>query len=333
MAVAAVAVPLDLPPLVPFATTAIALAATLALAAVGGRALERIGELARARPRALLAAATVVVVWDRHLFVSSAGIAPDDALAAASVVVALAPLRGARATPVLAALAVATFAVAAATLIVAKPYHSDAVVAAHGGAQLLLEGRRPYADFDMVAQLRRFGLPPEYATPLEDGTRLRSLQYPALTFLVPAPFVAAGLADVRVLYLVEVLAIFTLVVASVPAAWRAAALAACLGGIAVVDQFVLAGVDPLWALLALGAWLTRRSRWSAILLGLALATRQPAWLVAPFLIASAGHRSGRSEAGFRAVVAAAVALVIHLPFLLTQPGALVAGVTAPALLP
>lgn len=333
MAVAAVAVPLDLPPVVPFVATAAALLPLLVLAAGARRGLARVGGLARRWPRPLLAAAVVAAVWDRHLFVSSAGIAPDDVLAVATVAAAVVPFRGPRATAVLVALALTAFAVAGAILIAAKPYHSDAVVAAHGGAQLLLEGRRPYADFDMVEQLRRFGLPETFATPLEDGTRLRSLQYPALAFLVPAPFVAAGLADVRALYLVEVLAIFALVVASLPDPWRLPALAACVGGLAVVDQFVLAGIDPLWALLILGAWLARRRRSSAVLLGLAVAARQPAWLVAPFLIAYSWREGGRAEGLARAGIAAGVALLIHLPFLLTQPLALLAGVTAPALLP
>ena len=333
MAIAAVAVPLDLAPVVPFAATAFALAPIVALALGARPALARLGALARARPRAVLAVAAVAAVWDRHLFVSSAGVAPDDVLAAVAVVAAIAPLRAPRAVVLVAALAAAAFVVSAATALAVKPYHSDAVVAAHGAAQLLLDGKRPYADFDMVEQLRRFGLPPTYATPLEDGTRLRLLQYPALAFLVPAPFMAAGLADVRVLYLVEVLIIFALVVAPLPPPWRAPAFAACVGGIATCDQFVLAGVDPLWALLILAAWRARRHRWSAVPIGLAVATRQPAWLVAPFLIAWAWRGSGRGEAMARAGIAAAVALAVHAPFLLTQPAALVQGVTAPALLP
>jgi uncharacterized membrane protein len=221
----------------------------------------------------------------------------------------------------------------AAILIAATRYHSDAVVAAHGAAAAVLAGRDPYASFDLVAQLARFGLPPEFATPLADGTRLRALQYPALTFLVPAPLVAAGLTDLRALYLAEVLAIFALVLLAMPERWRALALAACVGDLVILDQFVLAGIDPLWALLVLGAWLARRSRTSAVLLGLALATRQPAWLIAPFIVAWTGQRLGAREALARGAVAVAVALAIHLPFLAADAAAVVEGITAPALLP
>lgn len=333
LGIAAVAVPLGLPTIVPAVATLLAVLPVVAVSYGAESGLARVGDLARSRPRAVLAAAAAVAVWDRHVFVSSSAVAPDDLLAALVVVAAILLPRTPRSTAALIGLALATYAVAGAILIAAKPYHSDAVVAAHGGAELLVTGHHPYADFDMVEQLRRFGLPETFATPLEDGTRLRALQYPALAILVPAPFVAAGLADVRVLYLAWVIAIFALVVGSVPAAWRLPALAACVGGVAVSDQFVLAGVDPLWAVMVLAAWLARRHRLSAVLLGLAIAARQPAWLVAPFLVAWAWREAGRAEALARAAIALGVALAIQAPFLLTAPGAVVAGITAPALLP
>lgn len=330
LSAAALTLPLGLHPAV--AAVAFVAAAAAILAAAGSGALARLGIGARSAAPALLAAAAVAAVLDRHVFVSSSAVAPDDVLAAATVVAALVP-RVRRALGVLVALAVATYVVAALILVAAKPYHSDAVVAAHGAADLLLAGRHPYADFDMVDQLARFGLPETFATPLQDGTRLRAFQYPALAAIVPAPFLAAGLADVRVVYLLEVLAAFALVAAALPASWRALGVALCLADLAVLDQFVLAGVDPLWALLCAAAWLARRSRTSAVLLGLAVVSRQPAWLIAPFVLAWTWRAAGRREALIRAAVAAGVAAVVQLPFLATAPAAVVAGLTAPALLP
>ena len=232
-----------------------------------------------------------------------------------------------------AALAIALYLVVAVSLITATRYHSDAVVAAHAAAERVLAGVHPYDGFDLVAELGRFGLPPAYATPLEDGTRLRSLQYPALAFLVPAPFIAAGLADIRWLYLAEVLAIFALTYIAASAGSKAVALACCLANLAVLLQFVDAGVDPLWALFALAAWLLRRSRLSAVALGLAIATRQQAWLVAPFLLVWAAQRYGRREAVARGALALGIAVLIHVPFLIGAPAAVIRGMTDPALLP
>ena len=329
MSVGAVAATLVLHPLLPFAAFALALAVMLR-AARAGRAdpavPERFG-------RALVALAVVAAVGDRHLFVSWSGVAPDDVLAALVVAGALALPRGPRWAAAGAGAVLATYLVVGATLIAAKPYHSDAVVSTHGAAELLLAGRHPYADFDLLERLARFGLPPELSTALEDGTRVRSLQYPALAILVPAPLVAAGLADLRVLYLLEVLAIFGLVLAAAAPGWRAVALAACVGNLVILDQFVLAGVDPLWALLLLGAWLLRADRVSAVLLGLAVAARQPAWLIAPFLFVWMWQRLGRREALVRAAIALGVALLVHAPFLVSAPGAVIDGLLDSALEP
>jgi hypothetical protein len=283
--------------------------------------------------RALVALAVIAAVAGRHVFVSSSAVAPDDLLAAIVVVGAFALPRGKRWGMLGAAVVLATYAVIGATLITFKPYHSDAVVSAHGAADALLAGRNPYDGFDLHAQLARFGLPPEFATRLEDGSRVRSLQYPALAFLLPAPLVALGLTDLRAIYLVEVLAIFGIAVAAARPGTRALVLAACVGNVVILGQFVLAGVDPLVALLLLGAWLLRGRRGSAVLLGLAIASRQQAWLVAPFLIVSAWHASGAREALARALVAAGVAALVHLPFLATAPGAVIGGLLDSALEP
>ena len=279
----------------------------------------------------LVSIAAAVAVVTRHAFVASSQIAPDDAFAALAIAAAL--LARGRWSALVAPLAVATYVLAAAVLIAATPYHSDAVVAAHAGAERVLAGRHPYDGFDLVAELARFDLPATYATPLDDGTRLRSLQYPALTFLVPAPFVAAGLGDLRVLYLAEALLLFGLTYLSVSAALRPIALACCLGNAVVLAQFVDAGVDPLWAVFALAAWLARRSRLSALFLGLSIATRQQAWLVAPFVLMWVAGRAGGREAVLRGAAALALALLIHAPFLATAPLAVIRGVTDPALLP
>ena len=325
MSVGTIAVALGAHAAVPVIAYALGLAALLVR-------IPRIEPGARAG-RWLVAVAVVALVAHRHLFVSSSGLAPDHVLALAVVAGALGLPRGRPWDAIGVAGVLATYAVVALILIGVKPYHSDAVVSAHGAADLVLAGRHPYEAFDLVAQLARFGLPPEYATPLEDGSRVRSLQYPALAFLVPAPFVALGLTDIRLVYLAEVLATFALVLAAVAPRLRALALAACVGNVVVLDQFVLAGVDPLFALCLVAAWLTRRHRASAVLLGLAVASRQQAWLVAPFVLLVAWQQLGGREALARAAIVAGVAVAIHLPFLVTSPLAVIGGLLDSALQP
>ena len=173
---------------------------------------------------------------------------------------------------------------------------------------------------------------PELATHLEGRAVLHSYNYPALSFLVVAPFIALGLGDIRWVYLGVVLVIAVVVISRLRMAWRPMALATIVGNAIVIRQPILAGIDPTWALLVIGAWLALRRAWlSPVLLGLAFAARQTAWFVAPFYLAFVWQRSGRREAVRRALIAAAVAVLVNLPFFVIAPERFIDGVTAPIL--
>jgi hypothetical protein len=331
MSVGAVAASRTTEPFLPVLAYGAALAAVLVAALHPAAATATASTAAYRVGLAALAVAALIAVLDRHELVASSIVAPDDLLAAGTAVAAL--IIAARAPRALAArflvygLVIGTYVLSAAFLIHAKPYHSDAVVATHGAAELLLAGRHPYADFDMAAQLRRFGLTPDWATDLEDGSELATLNYPVLAVLVPVPAVAAGITDIRILYLAEVLVLIGILAMSAAEPWRAFAIAAAVGNVAVMRQFVAAGVDPTWALLVLLAWLARARTRSAVVLGLALAARQTAWPIAPFLIAWAWRHYGGREALKRAAIALLVPVAVHVPFLMSEPAAVIGGVT------
>jgi hypothetical protein len=284
----------------------------------------------------LLAIATVAAVFERHLVVGSSGLAPDDLLAAI-VAVALPLLAHLRARPSLrdaiaTGLVLTTFALVGLALILGMPYHADAVAAPHRAAEILLSGQDPYRVFDLPEALRRFGMDGQLATHLEGGAVLHTYNYPALSFLVVAPFVALGLGDIRWLFLAETLLLATVAVSRLRLAWRPMALATIVGNAIVLRQHVLAGIDPTWVLLVIGSWLAIGRRWpSAILIGLACASRQTAWFAAPFYVALVWQRWGPREALRRSAVAGAAALVVDLPFLLDVPERFIGGIAAPIL--
>ena len=306
-----------------------------------------------ARPRgpgrlgpAALAAALVIALLDRHQLISSRGPAPDDvavaAIAMALVAIALrAPHLAGR--PLVSGAVLAAYALIGISFVAGAPYHSDAVANVHRAAELLVSGSDPYRSLDTIAALDRFGIDREYATHLVDGTPLRSFNYPALAVLLPAPFVALGLADLRPLYLALLVGACLALTAAVSAPWRPFVLAAVIGNVAIARQHVLAGIDPTWAIL-LGAALlalerARRDRatglalLSAVLLGLACASRQPAWFAVPFVVAAVWRDRGIAHAARYAAVALVAFLAPALPFLALAPGAYVSGVLAPILLP
>ena len=286
----------------------------------------------------LVAIAIMAALFDRHLAVGSSGLAPDDMFAIV-VAFALPLLAYARWRPtvrdLIATLVVlTTFALVGLACIIAVPYHADAVAALHRAAELFLNGQDPYAVFDLPEALARFHMDPLLATHLDDGSVVHTYNYPALSFLVVAPFVALGLGDVRWVFLVEVLILGLVATSRLRLAWRPMALATIVGNAIVLRQQILAGIDPTWVLLTVASWLAVRRAWlSSILLGLAFAARQTAWFVAPFYVAVVWQRWGWREAVRRAVIAGAVALVVNLPFLFIAPQRFIEGVSAPILGP
>jgi hypothetical protein len=287
----------------------------------------------------IVAIAAMAALFDRHLAVASSRLAPDDLLAIvvgfglpllAHARVLRASLRDAIAT----GLVLITFAMVGLAGIIGMPYHTDAVAAVHRAAELLLSGQNPYSVFDLREALAHLHLDPLLATNLEDGSVHTTYSYPALSFLAVAPFIALGIGDIRWVFLGEVIVIALIAVSRLRLAWRPMAIATIVGNAIVFRQQVLAGIDPTWALFVVASWLAiRRGSLSAVLLGLAFAARQTAWFVAPFYLALVWQRSGPREAIRRAVIAAAVALAVNLPFLVTAPGPFIGSVLAPLLGP
>ena len=286
----------------------------------------------------LLAIACVAASMGRSLVVSSTGIAPGQTLAvlAAIALPVLSYVKMRRETRelIVTGLALATFAFVGLGYIVGKGYHTDVVVAAHRATELFVSGQNPYAVFDLPQALERFNLDPQLATHLENGSVVHTFNYPALAFLTLAPFVALGLQDVRWVYLIETLLIAVIAIRQLRTAWRSMALVTVVGNEIITRQWILAGIDPAWALFLIVAWLLRRRHIiSAIVLGLAIADRQPAWFVAPFFILAIAQRFGTREALRTLAIAALTAVLVNAPFLIGEPSRAIASILAPVLAP
>ncbi|HYR93527.1 MAG TPA: glycosyltransferase 87 family protein [Methylomirabilota bacterium] len=286
----------------------------------------------------LLAIACVAASIGRSLVVQSISVTPGQlmALMAAIGLPLLSYLRMRPASREILAtgLALATLAFVGLAYIVGKPYHADVVAAVHRAAELFVSGQNPYAVFDLPEALARFHLDPELATHLESGAVVHTYNYPAVSFLVVAPFVWLGVDDIRWVYLGEVLLLAVIAIQQLRPAWRAMALCTVIGSEIITRQWILAGIDPAWALLTMSAWLVRRHRWwSSILLGLAIAARQPAWFVAPFFLLAILERFGRREAARAAAIALGTAVLVNLPFIIGAPERAIGGMLAPIFAP
>ncbi|HEY6407010.1 MAG TPA: hypothetical protein VIY29_06050, partial [Ktedonobacteraceae bacterium] len=104
-------------------------------------------------------------------------------------------------------------------------------------------------------------------------------------------------------------------------------------GIANVSMWsstVGANLDIFSTLLIVLVWLLRDKRWSsAILFGLALASKQIAWFFIPFYLIMVLRHYGWKECMYRLAIAGSIGLAINLPFILWNPQAFIAGLLAP----
>jgi hypothetical protein len=241
-------------------------------------------------------------------------------------------------------------------------YMNDGTSLSLNAALLLLHGRNPYADSNIIAVAQHFAIEPSWTTPLRENRFAGRLEYPstselqtafnsalktgdarefeskvsypALSFLVLIPFLVLPYHNVFPFYLISYVLLIVMAWRSARTKMRAWVL---LLGIANVPMWtsVLGGnLDIFYSLLLVLAWLQRDFRWrSALLLGLALASKQIAWFFLPFYIILIWRTKGRQEAIGRAVIAGGVMMAINLPFLLWNPQAWLAGILAPVVDP
>ncbi len=321
---------------------ALRIAAVIALAftvfAIGDPSRVHPSDRLRRAGYGLLAIACVAACIGRSLVVASVGLGPGEALAVATAValpiLSYVKIRRETRELIVTALALTTFAFVGLGYIVGKGYHTDVVAAAHRAAEILVSGQNPYTVFDLPQALERFDLDPQLATHLENGSVVHTYNYPALSFLQLAPFVWLGLTDIRWVYLVETLLIAVIAIRQLRTAWRSMALVTVIGNEIITRQWILAGVDPSWALYLMLAWLLRRRHvLSAIFLGMAVADRQPAWFVAPFFVLAIAQRFGPRVAMRTAGIAALTAVLVNAPFVINEPTRAIAGILAPVLAP
>jgi hypothetical protein len=240
--------------------------------------------------------------------------------------------------------------------------YSDSTALVHQGARHLLQGENPYAGANIleafdprimwrVTALRTGEFAASFPYP---SLKLRQevwdraaagrrappefnlrLSYPAGSFLAVTPFVWAGIPDIRLAYLIYLLAALAVTLVLLPGRYR------------LVFAFIFFASLELWFAVADGetgtplllfllpAWLLRGRRpwWSAALLGAALAIKQPAWFLAPFYLIWVYQDAGWKRALKSAGMAAGVFLAVNLPFLAQDPALWLGSVTAPMLDP
>jgi uncharacterized membrane protein len=164
-------------------------------------------------------------------------------------------------------------------------YQTDALAFAHYSAILFSRGVNPYAR-DLDSALTLFSVNPQFITLTPTGDLVSTLNYPALQFLILLPIVWFQLRDARlIVYAAELLSLL-IIYFWTPREVRSIVLIPLFAGSDLVINFTAGSVtDFLWVLplVLMIVWLDRP--WLAgIMFGLASATKQTPWLLAPFLL-------------------------------------------------
>src|SRR5579871_34993 len=239
-------------------------------------------------------------------------------------------------------------------------YNNDGTLLDHNAAYQLLHGENPYTNSDIVAAIRDYHQLAQFTTPLQQGAlanqqsypsiaQIQALMaqepighpnqvlefeshvsYPALSFLALVPFVWAGLPTMLPFYLLcyVALAIIGLRFARPDLRWWVALL--FLADLPVLDSVLAGDLDMFFILLVFLAWLFWERWWvSAMLFGLAMATKQNAWFFLPFYLIFVAQQRSVRDALVRGGLALALFLAINLPFIVWDGSAWVAGVLAP----
>jgi len=247
--------------------------------------------------------------------------------------------------------ALALLAARALTAVFANPgYGTDEAAFVQYAANLVLHGRDPYGA-NLMPALNRYGVPIQYATYLTNGGTAHTLGYPAWAVVATIPFIwlTGGVQSVVVADLACALSGMVVAFLVLPRRWRSLAVVGVAGFFSTIPGLALGGdisifVFPFlllvvwrWTQVGEGGRFGWREWVGATALGVAVATNQIAWFIAPFVvlgifICRRRELGAREAAGVVARylgVAVGVFVAINIVFVVEGPLVWLAGVLGP----
>jgi len=237
-------------------------------------------------------------------------------------------------------------------------YSNDGTSLDTNAAILLVEGRNPYTDSNIIDVVREFPIEAYWTTPLRVGqfanllvypstadfrsvldTDIKAgvapefeskVSYPALSFLTLVPFIWLNIYNVLAFYLLCYAVLVAIAWKFARTELRPWIILLSLANVSMLVSVSSGNLDVFNILLVAVAWLLReRGWWSAIFLGLALSSKQISWFFVPFYAIMIWRQYNLVESVRRLTIAGIVTLLINLPFILWNFHAWAAGVMAP----
>ncbi len=229
--------------------------------------------------------------------------------------------------------------------------YNDGTALTQQATENLLQGKNPYTHSNIIEALIKYNGSYDRVTPLRVGqfanvfpyptdAQLKQLWdqavtdpanppgelvsgvcYPAGSFLLPAPFIAAGVKDVRIVYAFFALAGLAYAVWRIPSRYRLVFLGAAVISLELWNSIGDGETGSIVFPLLLIAWVSLKDKlWlSAIFMGLAVATKQTAWFLLPFYVVLIWRTQGFRRVAFATNIMAGVFGVMNIYFAIADP--------------
>jgi hypothetical protein len=239
--------------------------------------------------------------------------------------------------------------------------YNDGAALIHQAAENLLDGKNPYGNGNIVKAFLKFEGSYERTTPMQVGrfaevfpypTREQFKQvwesavpnpsppppelvsdvcYPAGSFLLVTPFIAAGINDIRFVYLIFVIGGLIYTAWQIPGRRRLLFIGFCLISLELWNALAIGETGSMIFPFLLIAWIALGEKnWlSAIFMGLAVATKQTAWFFLPFYLILLWRTTQPKTVAATIGIIAAVFVAFNAYFIAIDPSMWLKSIASP----
>jgi hypothetical protein len=239
--------------------------------------------------------------------------------------------------------------------------YNDATALSHQAAENLLKGENPYAVSNIVTATVKFNGSTDKLTPLREGrfadvfpypstAQLEQLwqeakqdpsrippeleskfNYPAGSFLLPAPFIWLGVGDMRLIFLIFIVPTLVYVIFKIPGRYRLYFIAALVASVELWNSLAAGETGFLYFPFLLLAWvLYRKNLWaSAIFMAIVVTTKQLTWFFLPFYLIVIFRTMGWRKVLAAAGIVAGVFIAANAWFFASDPALWLSSIFAP----
>ncbi len=239
--------------------------------------------------------------------------------------------------------------------------YNDGAALIQQAGENLLDGKNPYAHGNIVEAFIKYGGSYERTTPLSLGrfadifpypTREQfkkvwdaalinpsppppelesNVCYPAGSFLLVVPFIAAGIKDIRFIYFIFVIAGLIYAAWLIPARRRPIFIGFALISLEIWNGLAIGETSTMIFPFLLIAWITLgKNNWlSAIFMGLAVASKQTAWFFLPFYLILLWRTSPPKSLAAAIGIIAAIFFSFNIYFIISDPSLWLQSVASP----